>query len=317
MIERIENIKILSESELRLDRRLAVILFSNIEKENLPYPYVEYPASWSGAFPGFRKVKDGPMHFCACQKQAIQNYLSFWPQRAPLAENYGSKNFPYGLHKQIKVRDQTSISEFISSLKFLSKLCHECNRRAPPPPARQPDSADPFSTLFRCYVSKIGFENGIDLQNKKILDQKSSDWVHKIVTPEIINRIATAKERGVERKIAREIWSSAFKKVTDHVHTLTRHSFGFPSKGHRLISETILFLRTRSAFSETKIIRHYRRPELRRMSLDIYIPALSVAIEYQGNQHFEAVSHWGGAASLKLTQDRDVRKKELCETLGI
>jgi len=108
-----------------------------------------------------------------------------------------------------------------------------------------------------------------------------------------------------------------FGKVSEHVHDLTRHAFGFPSKGHRLISETILFLRTRSAFSETKVIQHYRRRELGGLSLDIYIPALSVAIEYQGDQHFKPVGHWGGDTALKLTQERDLRKKHLCEQLGI
>ncbi|WP_252898792.1 hypothetical protein [Secundilactobacillus odoratitofui] len=42
---------------------------------------------------------------------------------------------------------------------------------------------------------------------------------------------------------------------------------------------------------------------------DIYFPKYKIALEYQGAQHFEAISIFGGEAGLKNAQERDKRKK--------
>ena len=41
--------------------------------------------------------------------------------------------------------------------------------------------------------------------------------------------------------------------------------------------------------------------------------ALNLGIEYQGEQHFQAVEHWGGEEAQKKGQARDEKKKYLCE----
>lgn len=51
-----------------------------------------------------------------------------------------------------------------------------------------------------------------------------------------------------------------------------------------------------------------------KMELDIYIPSLSLAIEYQGEQHFNDLKFWG---KLEPTQNRDNNKAEMCKSLGI
>lgn len=47
--------------------------------------------------------------------------------------------------------------------------------------------------------------------------------------------------------------------------------------------------------------------------LDIYLPKLNVAIEYQGAQHYEPIEFFGGQEAFERTIERDKRKKELCE----
>jgi hypothetical protein len=299
---------------------IAVARYVNVETENLPYPYVENPRSWSGAFPGFRKAIGEPVHFCECQRSAIRNYLTFISLGIFGFEGFGTQNFPRYLGPN-EVQDAKSIEAFLSSLKFHPELCHQCNKRCPPPPpARWNQPSEPFATLFRYYIAKVGFENGVSVHHEALLPGACSSWVHDLIPQETLDRLVPTNDDATprrERKALRKLWTIEFHKVVEHVRFLTRRSFGFPAKGHSRISETILFLRTRSAFSETKVIPQYRRRELGGMSLDIYIPALSVAIEYQGDQHFNAVGHWGGEAALKLTQDRDLRKKQLCDQLGI
>ena len=54
-----------------------------------------------------------------------------------------------------------------------------------------------------------------------------------------------------------------------------------------------------------------------KQSYDVYLEKYKIAIEYQGQQHYEAVSLFGGDEGLKYNQERDRRKKKLSEEHGI
>ena len=64
-------------------------------------------------------------------------------------------------------------------------------------------------------------------------------------------------------------------------------------------------------------IFQYRDQWLGYLSLDIYIPSLKAAIEYQGQQHYEPVSHFGGKKTYDGISKRDLTKKELCSAKNI
>lgn len=64
-------------------------------------------------------------------------------------------------------------------------------------------------------------------------------------------------------------------------------------------------------------IFQYRALWLGKQSLDIFIPDLGIAIEYQGKQHFEPVEFFGGEDTYKKNVERDARKKKLCISKGI
>lgn len=48
--------------------------------------------------------------------------------------------------------------------------------------------------------------------------------------------------------------------------------------------------------------------------LDIYFPARSVGVEYQGVQHTRPVELFGGEEAFKIQQKRDRNKRALCES---
>ena len=52
-------------------------------------------------------------------------------------------------------------------------------------------------------------------------------------------------------------------------------------------------------------------------SLDVFIPSLDIAIEYQGIQHYEAVPFFGGENGFTDVQNRDKKKKKLCADHGV
>lgn len=60
-----------------------------------------------------------------------------------------------------------------------------------------------------------------------------------------------------------------------------------------------------------------RNDWLGKLSLDFYLPQYNIAIECQGRQHFEIVKDFGNENTFKLQQERDQRKKKLCDENGI
>ena len=74
--------------------------------------------------------------------------------------------------------------------------------------------------------------------------------------------------------------------------------------------ELSLFHALRKQFPD--ILYQYRPDWLGRQSLDLYIPSLCTAIEYQGIQHYLPVEFFGGEDALALRQELDQNKRELC-----
>ena len=75
--------------------------------------------------------------------------------------------------------------------------------------------------------------------------------------------------------------------------------------------ELSLFHAVRKHYPDT--LYQYRPDWLGRQSLDLYIPGIRTAIEYQGIQHFLPVDFFGGEEALSQRQELDIQKKQLCD----
>ena len=60
-------------------------------------------------------------------------------------------------------------------------------------------------------------------------------------------------------------------------------------------------------------IFQYHSSWLGNQSLDIFVPSISTGFEYQGQQHYQAIELFGGEHALFATQERDRKKRQLCE----
>ena len=61
------------------------------------------------------------------------------------------------------------------------------------------------------------------------------------------------------------------------------------------------------------IIQQYVRPTwLLPQHLDIFIPEISIAVEYMGQQHYEPIDFFGGATAFDELQKKDRKKQALC-----
>lgn len=80
-------------------------------------------------------------------------------------------------------------------------------------------------------------------------------------------------------------------------------------------SEFSVFILVKEDFPDT--IYQYRDSWLGLLSLDVYIPSIKTAIEYQGIQHYEEIGIWGGEQALEKRKQLDLEKKQKCIEHGV
>ena len=131
------------------------------------------------------------------------------------------------------------------------------------------------------YPSKIGEKNYEEYKINTI----------EIHTP--LSKILQLKTRNIENEI--------------------REERELPKIGEGWISETLLYYKIKKTFTEYHIVHHGKPTWLGLQHFDIFIPELHIAIEYQGTQHQKPVDYFGGETALEKGQERDLRKKRLCD----
>jgi hypothetical protein len=88
-----------------------------------------------------------------------------------------------------------------------------------------------------------------------------------------------------------------------------RRDRSIPEIGRGWVSEVALLDLVRIYWPSA--VHQWRAGFLGLQSVDIFVPEERLAIEYQGQQHYEAVDLFGGEEGLIATQARDKRKREL------
>lgn len=104
--------------------------------------------------------------------------------------------------------------------------------------------------------------------------------------------------------------------VWNYVENHLRDCKGLPRIGEGWLNETRLFYLIKKIFPNDNVIHHYRAPWLDRLELDVYVIEKNIGFEYQGIQHFEPQEHWGGIEAFERGQERDAKKRKLCEEHG-
>ena len=112
-------------------------------------------------------------------------------------------------------------------------------------------------------------------------------------------------------------FENEIKELTRKAENLAREEMKIPQVNKGWVSETKLYQQIKNHIKNRKVIQHARLAFLGKQHLDIFIPSLKVAIEYQGLQHDQPVEFFGGVEAFRKTQERDERKRKLCEENGV
>ena len=105
--------------------------------------------------------------------------------------------------------------------------------------------------------------------------------------------------------------------LTRQAENEVRAARGISAVGESWVSETELLYRVRQMLPGVQVLAHGQPRWLGRQHLDIWIPSLNVGIEYHGIQHFWPVEFFGGQDAFDRGQERDRKKRGLCEANGL
>lgn len=111
--------------------------------------------------------------------------------------------------------------------------------------------------------------------------------------------------------------AQATRAITKEIENIVRKEFGFRRVGEARVNETLLFQLVSRLFPGLEVLRHHHPEWLEGLELDIFLPSINLAFEYQGQQHFHPVDAWGGKEALVDLQKRDKRKLEICNLKGV
>lgn len=324
----------------------AVALDSPVQRERLPFPFVHYPNHY-GTFFAFSEAIDGAIALCDCAGPAVRNYLllsgSLPAHRNsnPLVKaSLSSMDFP----DRVAASCVGATHSDIRLPPFVPKLCHRCNLAVPSLRYCVEMYGGEFAQHFGWYIKQSYYHVGIQPLSLAFLETAPSDLktdltehnarsseerllvqglhpsshpLRKDVSGDHAGHV-TRDEAAVTRlDLVRKNLRAIRLRIHNAIEDATRQAFGFRRFGDGWVSETLLYSIVQRLFPGIEVLRHHRPPWLQGLELDIVLPSLAVAIEYQGQQHFEPIEAWGGEESLAALQERDLRNTRLCRSVGI
>ena len=114
-----------------------------------------------------------------------------------------------------------------------------------------------------------------------------------------------------------EVISNTIKDLTREAENTVREERGIPKVGEGWVAETELYYKIKKYFQNLDVIQHARPIWLKPQHLDIFIPSLNIAVEYQGLQHYKPIKYFGGRKAYILAKKRDFIKYRKCMEKGI
>jgi hypothetical protein len=298
-------------------------------EEELPLPWVYYPSAGIGAFFAYSAENSGELFLCSCSKVAVENYIVLrirdrLERFAYPKYNFilSGKKFPELLVQRLLEQKVPSDESAINYLNFKDNICYECRKIIPKYRFTHEMYGGVFKQNYGWFILKEGYTYGIDYNLIRVAQDRVPEELQPIMLPEL-NELSDllARDLHPENFAGQDI---KWKDVHEYARILrttienkARSEFGFKKVGEAWTAETLLYYLVKELYPSLEILRHYRADFLQRLELDVYIPEMQLGIEYQGQQHYSPVKHWGGDEAFTKLVERDSLKKKLCKENGI
>ncbi|MBN1639735.1 MAG: hypothetical protein JXA09_00775 [Anaerolineae bacterium] len=297
-------------------------------REDLPYPIVHYPQR--GVFLAFAPDEGTPPALCACARAGLEHAVELARSRGDPAADGSALDLslvPESVAALVRLRPESPLD----AVRFVPRLCHRCNMAVPALRYCHELEGGRFIQTYGWYVAQAYLRYGIALDVCAYLPEVCPTQLRTSV--EAVATAAKALDnldsqepgdaggatrmRDAERQYVTRQYRRACASLDRTIESIVRQEFGFQPVGEGWVSETMLYQVVRRVCAGHEVLRRDRPAWLDGLELDVHVPELGLAFEYQGQQHYHAVAAWDGIEALAALQDRDRRKARLCAERGV
>ncbi len=162
-----------------------------------------------------------------------------------------------------------------------------------------------------CSGHKVSITNNLEINVPKIAKQFDLDKNY----PKLPSDYSTGSNESVWWKCDNPEHRGWKAPIASRV----RQSIGcyICNQEERFANESRLFDIVKDLFPDHKVERAIRPKWLEGLEIDIFVPSLNLAIEYQGRQHYEAIDFFGGEEGFEKRQILDEKKRILLKEHNI
>jgi len=288
-------------------------------EDGLPLPYVKYDyGNWIIEFGD----NEGNYKVCECFEKSIKNQIEYLKKEfnKVSGENKWDDDFKKG---HLGNYYMNWYKRYLDGYFFKPNICHRCNNKTPSIEYCNPMYGGKFKRNFGWYIERRRWEKNFDQETlekydefekrvKFLLDYRNRQVYKYENNSEIFLQKLKSEPYEMDKERGR-----LERKMNSIVENLVRGEFGYKPIGEMWVNETILYKLVKEIFPKSEVIHHYRGSELEGLEIDVFIKDKKIGFEYNGLQHYKSIKHFGGKESLKKTKERDKKKIQLCEGLGI
>jgi hypothetical protein len=274
-----------------------------ITKEpGLPFSTVHYPQN-QGIYLAFSRTSETEPYLCLCGRRIIQIHARELGYETELDfVVHGNGQNEGAIKRNLLPKALIERARQLENVEMLYRenLCHACNQVIP----AMMSSAYPHASFCYAWVywyvrqTRLGYGFIETIETSKKFFQANPERF-------AISMSKAKDELDSYRRCRRQFWNETEME--------TKTKFGLHAIGGSSQAEHLILGMVKSLFSDQIVQQKVKPKWLMGLELDIWIPHLQLGIEYQGEQHYKPIEHWGGQESFDALVERDRRKRKLCK----
>ena len=297
--------------------------FPCVLEPDLPFKYVHYPEHY-GTFFAFSEEENSEIFMCLCNIDLVKNYEAIRSKNTAYSYTDVLDNILYSTKQFPKIISENSL-EIGFSIRFREKLCHRCNLKIPSLRYCHEMYGGNFKQYYGWYINQVRLRySSIQFHDSdySLLPEDLKPIIFEVNELKKMRQEKTSyqpfgREKFLEFSELDSQINKLDRKIENFFEDLCREEFGYRKIGEGNVSEMVLTKLVTQLYPNFEIITHHRPKWLGGLELDIFIPQINLAFEYQGQQHFHAIKAWGGDNALKKVQERDQLKRNICRSANV